>query len=153
MLTVLSSVTVVVAESGARLCNFWLASLLALRSATLAARSSGTARSNRPRRTFCAAAEVEAAAEEEEEAAEEEEEEAVAEMVDASVDRAAAVTKVGVMVHVGSGQRCEGGIEQWAVLVIVLTKGTTVYAVFLSVAVFVTITVEIGGVIVTVGDF
>lgn len=35
----------------------------------------------------------------------------------------------------------------------VLTKGTTVYAVFLSVAVFVTSTVEIGGVIVTVGDF
>lgn len=119
ILTVSSWVTVVVAESGARLCNFWLASLLALRSAILAARSSGTARSNKPRRTFwatgVAAAEVAAG-----------EDVALVDECELSVDRAAAVTKVGVMVHVGSGQRCEGGIEQKAVFVVVTTTGTTV---------------------------
>lgn len=49
------SVMVVVAESGARLCNLvfaCLSNLLDLRSAILAARSRGTARSKRPRRTF-----------------------------------------------------------------------------------------------------
>jgi len=49
------SVMVVVAESGARLCNLvfaCLCSLLDLRSAILAARSRGTARSKRPRRIF-----------------------------------------------------------------------------------------------------
>jgi hypothetical protein len=44
----------------------------------------------------------------------------------ASVDKAAAVTKVGVMVQVGSGHLWDGGIEQDAVMVLVVGMGTTV---------------------------
>jgi hypothetical protein len=131
---------VVVAESGARLCNLLLACLLALRSAILAARSRGTARSKSPRRAGA-----------EEEVAEVEDALSVAEA--ASVDRAAAVTRVGVIVQVGSGHLWDGGIEQEAVVVFVVRTGMAVTAVFLSVAVFVTTTVEIAGVMVTVGDF
>jgi hypothetical protein len=104
---------VVVAESGARLWSLLFASLLALRSATLAARSRGTARSKRPRRA--GAAEVTEA------------EAALAVATSAlSVDRAAAVTKVGVMVQVGSGHLWDGGMEQAAVLVLVVGTGMTV---------------------------
>jgi hypothetical protein len=44
----------------------------------------------------------------------------------ASVDRAAAVTKVGVIVQVGSGHLWDGGIEQEAVMVLVVGTGITV---------------------------
>ena len=63
------------------------------------------------------------------------------------------MTKVGVMVQVGSGHLWDGGIEQEAVWVLVIRTGMAVTAVFLSVAVFVTTTVETAGVMVTVGDF
>jgi hypothetical protein len=109
--TVSVCVMVVVAESGARLWSLLFASLLALRSATLAARSRGTARSKRPRRA--GAAEVTEA------------EVAVAASA-LSVDRAAAVTKVGVMVQVGSGHLWDGGMKQAAVLVLVVGTGMTV---------------------------
>lgn len=89
MLTVLVSVKVVVAASGARLWSLLLASLLALRSAILASRSRGTERSNRPRRTLTAA-EAEGVA-------------AAVDEAESSVDKAAAVINVGVIVQVGSG--------------------------------------------------
>lgn len=88
-LTVLVSVKVVVATSGARLCSLFAASLLALRSAILASRSRGTERSNRPRRILTAAEAEEVAA--------------AVDEAESSVDRAAAVINVGVIVQVGSG--------------------------------------------------
>lgn len=69
------------------------------------------------------------------------------------VASAAAVTRVGVMVHFGSGVCCLGGIEQEAVLVLVVTEGTTTRAVLETVpAVLVTVVVTFFGVLVTVGD-
>ena len=69
------------------------------------------------------------------------------------VDSAAAVIKVGVIVHVGSGVFCLGGIEQEAVLVLVVIEATTTLPVLEMVAtVLVTVVVTLAGVTVVVGD-
>ena len=71
----------------------------------------------------------------------------------ASVCKAAAVTRVGVIVQVGSGLDCLGGTEQEAVLVLVITDATTDLAVLEIVPrVLVTVVVTFLGVLVIVGD-
>lgn len=73
--------------------------------------------------------------------------------LEALVERAAAVTRVGVMVQVGSGVVCAAGIEQDAVCVLVRRITDTACPVLVTVPwVLVTVVVVLAGVTVVVGD-
>ena len=73
----------------------------------------------------------------------------VVEVTGEIVDRAAAVTRVGVIVAVLSGSDCDGGMLQVSLMILVITLGIMVYA-FSRIVPMVIVTVFVTGCGVTV---